>query len=156
MHTLKTLLQQSPANTATYVMATKSATVYYQLHSTGGNSIAYIHLSIHFYSNFRTEWPLALTYCICMGHDYSSPGSRSKVTRFKSKNEMNNRTDRQNGGGCITCHANVVGQKFLVNSSEGPSHWVPQQPIFISFWEEGRDWTQRLSRDRRLWNFWMA
>ena len=48
--------------------------------STGGNAIASVHLSIRlsvcFYSNFWTEWPLTLTFCF-----HSSSGVESRRSR---------------------------------------------------------------------------
>jgi len=61
--------------------------------STRGNAIASVHspirLSICHHSNFWTEWPLTLTFCMCIGHDHNCPlieGQRSRSTPNPSHN----------------------------------------------------------------------
>jgi len=43
--------------------------------------ITSVHLSVLFHSNFCTEPPLTLIFCVCMGHDYTSPGTECQGQR---------------------------------------------------------------------------
>ena len=43
------------------------------------NAIGRVCPSVCFHSIFWTNWPLILIFCVCMGHDHSSPGLNVKA-----------------------------------------------------------------------------
>jgi len=45
--------------------------------SMGGNAVVSICPLVCFHSIFRTNWPMTLTFCMCIGDDHSCPGQRS-------------------------------------------------------------------------------
>jgi len=53
-------------------------------YSTGGNAIASVCLSVRpsvrFHHIFRTDWPLTLIFCVCVGHYHGSQELKLKVT----------------------------------------------------------------------------
>jgi len=53
--------------------------------STEGNAIASVRLSVRFPSIFRTDWPLALIFCVCVGHHH---GSQETETESQGQGSM--------------------------------------------------------------------
>jgi len=60
--------------------------------STAGKAIASVRPSVSTLSNCWTEWPLTLTFCVCMGHDHNFPGTEGQGQRSRSTRSVRPRS----------------------------------------------------------------